>query len=279
MSTPDQPPQQLPADRDLKFFEREVSPSAYKPAYARGFHTNIPYAAEMLPEIAEIRRERGESVTLPEFSKEVVYYEGRYKLVNKIVNEQHAQGILEIGSGFSPRGLEMTANPEMRYVEIDTPALMAQKRRVVAKLTEQSEIPTRPYFHLQEGSGLDLATLEAADAHLIPGQPIVTEGFVSYLRGEELVNFSKNMHDLLRKHGGGCWIQTVMPIRSKAKRANPEDFVRLYEQQGFTVERRSVSEVKDELISMKQLTPDDSSEVNQLLTTEAMVLVMRVKES
>jgi len=102
-----------------------ISPTAFTVAYRRTF-SDIPFTKELYNELEKIRLKNNE----PDFPDEYKFlqmaplFEARHKLINKLTIDQHNFQILDIASGLTPRGLEMTADANYKYIEIDLPEII-----------------------------------------------------------------------------------------------------------------------------------------------------------
>ena len=286
-------------------YER-ISPTAWGVAYRRTF-TDIPYSTEIFDELQEIMKrtksaaelEQLESLKYPEMTP---MFEARYKLVNRLLKENNANQILEIASGFSQRGIEMAQDPSVEYVEVDLPAVIAEKRGVMEKLIAEKKIPEQPNLHIDEGSALDMNDLSKA-AEPFKEKPIavVNEGLLRYLNFEEKATVARNVHELLERFGG-VWITPDITLREgisdqsdekmKAQNARVEKLVgvdfsknvfdnedaarKFFEDLGFSVERHSFTEMNNELVSPQKLNL--SSEQVEKTIGRLVVFAMRLKK-
>lgn len=199
-------------------------------------------------------------------------YEARYKMVSRIITESGVNQILEIASGFSPRGLDMTTDSSIKFAEVDTPALIAQKQKVIEQLIAESAIVPRANLHIQGGDALDISTLEHATAQFSPGTPvaIITEGFMTYLDEDESQRFGYHIRTLLERYGG-YWLVTSVPI---SKKRSKHDMRTQLERLGFEIKSRSLIEVKDQLTSLDKLDQDQRQTAEKDLAEEATVYIM-----
>lgn len=151
--------------------------------------------------------------------------EARYLAVNRVLKKLEIPNILEIGSGLSPRGLNLSGGPTCTaYVETDLPGILNVKRKLARKLLAPSHrLKKRLFF--QAASFLKRSQLERAAA-LLPLGPIavVSEAVLPYLtHAEKRIAFA-NIRSLLFKLGG---FFVTPDIRTRAehdemKKANPE---------------------------------------------------------
>ena len=148
--------------------------------------------------------EKLESLIGPEITP---FMEARVKLVNRILKEKNVKQILEIAAGFSSRGIEMTKDASINFIEVDLPGIMNEKRGILKALVfEQSKISSRPNLYFYDGNALNQGDLLTA-TKVFKKEPIavVNEGLLTYLDFEEKANVAGNVHRLLESFGG-VWV-------------------------------------------------------------------------
>src|SRR5689334_8877841 len=107
-----------------------ISVTAKVAAYYRQF-SDIPFAAEVAKRIGadeafeKIVREHG--LDRDKLTFYAPMFEARYKSITKLIVESGATQVLELASGYSLRGLDLTRSGTIRYVEADLPEVVAPK--------------------------------------------------------------------------------------------------------------------------------------------------------
>ena len=257
-----------------------IIPTGWLTAYGRTF-SDIPYAQEMFEELEAVRQQSSDAGILEEMkdTKLGPHFEARHKLLNKLIRQTGINQVIEIAAGLSTRGLELSADPEIDYVEVDLPAMMADKRKIIDSLEKKKVIEARSNLRMQDGNALDLGDLERAAAGFDPGRPIVVanEGLLRYLSFPEKEQYVRNVQSLLSKFGG-VWITAdislpkvvykeddVMTVRRQRLTEitgkditnnlfkDEDDAKKFFEGLGFDVESHSFLEVTDELTSPQKL--------------------------
>jgi hypothetical protein len=104
-------------------FEK-ISPTAFMTCLARQF-SGIPYSRE-IAERAIIQH----SPYLP------LLLESRYRAINRQAERQNITQVLELASGFLPRGMQMTLDPQITFIESDLPETIAAKRKLCESIIE-----------------------------------------------------------------------------------------------------------------------------------------------
>lgn len=196
---------------------RRVSASALVTAFARGEHTQILWAKEMLA----ILRDRGASLTGGPWSEDTTRYapvfEARFRAVSHLLKEKAATQVLELAAGLSPRGMEFSQQGVM-YVEADLPEAITLKREVVTAILDS--VPVNLY--LCAASVIDRAQMFACCSPFATDWPlaVTTEGLLRYLTFEEKMQLAKNVYEILRCYGG-WWITPDIHLKSWADRQSP----------------------------------------------------------
>ena len=260
-------------------YER-IGPTAWGIAYRRTFF-DIPHSREIFHELQRIMEP-------PELTPELederasahdLQFEARFRLVSRLLKEKGADQVLEIASGFSPRGLILAQDPSITYVELDLQGILRAKRDIVEKLVQQSKVRRQSNLHFWEGNALAVQDLQGA-ARIFRDRPIavIHEGLLRYLSFQEKALMAENIHRLLERFGG-VWITPDISVRKKGfsvadektKEQNlreqrmtgidltknrfdsEEAAFRFFEGLGFRVERHSFMEVADELVLPQRL--------------------------
>ncbi len=261
-----------------------ISPTAWLVAYQRTL-SDIPLSSEIFHELdALVRQTRSapeiDGVDALKSSPLAVMWEARFKVVNHVLQACQARQVLEIAAGFSPRGLNLTGDASVTYVEVDLPGLIQDKRRIVETLMAQAKIPARPNFHLAEGNALNLDDLRSATRYFAD-QPlaVIHEGLLAYLDHAQRAALASNVHALL-EHFGGVWItpdiDVPLPAGALGQAAgtlkdrmgqiealtgvdvlknrfeNEEAARAFFEGLGFQVAQHSFLEIADQLVSRAQ---------------------------
>lgn len=130
-------------------------------------------------------------------------------MIDQVVRESGATQVLEIASGLSPRGATFSADPALRYVEVDLPGMVARKRELLSRTEEGKRVLARPNWSLQAA---DARTDDLA-ARLEPGRPacVVGEGLFMYLDAAEQRALWSRIAAALRHAGSGTFVFDLTP--------------------------------------------------------------------
>lgn len=169
----------------------QISQTAFMTSLARQF-TDIPYAKE-IARFVEAQRAARFAVIL----------EARFKAINQMMARYPITQILELASGFLPRGLTLSVDPQITFLESDLPAMVRNKEQLAQQL-----VGKRPNLHFLEIDATSRPNpLWQCNAYFKAEQPvlILCEGLLMYLTTDEKVQVCANVRELLQQYGG-VWI-------------------------------------------------------------------------
>jgi len=151
-------------------------------------------------------------------------FEVRYKSIGEAIRKSGATQVLELASGLSLRGLAMTRDPAITYVESDLEEVTEIKRSLVAELRRKYGLPSHGNLHLVTANALDRDALHLAVEPFRRDRPIavVHEGLLLYLSRDEMETVALNIRELLVEFGG-VWITPDFSLK--------EDVANVSEQQ------------------------------------------------
>ena len=208
-----------------------ISPSAYSLLLLKGL-TSIPFArqaAELLiapkPFIPDIENRQ------PLFWARVMHFEHRYWSVNQLMTGLPITNMLELSSGFSFRGLALSREQPVYYIDTDLPDLIATKQQFVDAF---QSAPTPPpaalpatsaaasltpaptgHYELASLNALDTAAFNAIVDRFPPGELLIlNEGLLVYLDDAEKAQLCSNIRNALLRRGG-YWITADIYIQKE----------------------------------------------------------------
>ena len=190
-------------------FDR-VSTTAQFVAYWRQY-TDIPFALDVAVYInANETIEtflRDNHVAPGEVSWYAPLFEVRYKSIQEAVRRFGLQQVVELASGFSLRGLSLTRDPGITYIETDLRGLTDEKAALVSGLRQKYGLSDYGNFHMSAADALDPGQLMFAARLLRDDRPaaVVSEGLFPYLTVREMETVVINIKTLLARYGG-VWI-------------------------------------------------------------------------
>lgn len=211
----------MPADSSL------ISVTAKVAAYYRQF-SDIPFAREIAKLIGaeaaydQILREHG--LERDKLTFYAPMFEARYKSLTQLIHQSGASQVLELASGYSLRGLDLTRRDAIRYVETDLPEVVAAKLSLLEDVRRQHGILPSPRHVVTAADALDFDQIRAAAAVFDPRQPVAVlcEGLIMYLSKAETEHLAANIHRLIGEFAGGSWITPDFTFRVEARDLPPE---------------------------------------------------------
>lgn len=197
----------------------KISPTAKLVAYFRQF-SDIAFAKD-ISDIIEAKgvaeKLCGSTSVLVDLERFVApAIEARYKSMISAIDRTGITQILELASGLSFRGITMSKNPKITYVETDLPELTLEKLSIVERVPEMSRACRRDNLHFESVDALSKNDLHRAIRHFDDKKPIaiIHEGLYMYLSRIEKEILANNIKDILNQFGG-CWITPDIMIQSE----------------------------------------------------------------
>jgi O-methyltransferase involved in polyketide biosynthesis len=199
----------------------KISLTAKLAAYMRQF-SDVPFAADVAH---LLRAEEAFDALLADQGigpTDLLWYapvfEVRYKSVARAIAAARVTQVLELASGLSLRGLAMTRDPALTYVESDLEELTDDKIALVAEIQRRHQLPSHGNLHLVAANALDRDQLRTAAARLLRGQPVavVNEGLLQYLTAAEMETVARNVRELLVERGG-VWITPDFSVKDDVR--------------------------------------------------------------
>ncbi len=246
-------------------FEK-VSLTAQLAAYMRQF-SDIPFARD----VAELLHSRevfeallqGHGISPEDLLWYAPIFEVRYKSVTAAIQRSGCRQVLELASGLALRGLVMTQNADVNYIESDLTSISAEKAQLIAILRARYGIADHHNLSFPVVNAIEMSQLREAVKTLRRDAPlaVANEGLFPYLSHAELQDLAHNIHDLLLEFNG-CWITPDFSIRGEVTRVSEQ-------QRKF---RRIVSAATDR--SMYSNAFDSLDQLEAFLSTVGFKAVM-----
>ena len=150
-------------------------------------------------------------------------FEARYKSIAETIRKSGTRQVLELASGLSLRGLAMTQDPGVTYVESDLEELTDEKAALVSDLRCRYRLATYGNLHLVIANALDRHELQTAIQNFLGGKSIVivNEGLFQYLSAGEMETVARNIRDLLVEFGG-VWITPDFSLKEDVKHVSEQ---------------------------------------------------------
>ncbi|MFN6569909.1 class I SAM-dependent methyltransferase [Dendronalium sp. ChiSLP03b] len=282
----------------LNSFDK-ISPTALLMTYARQF-SDTPYAAELAQIVdAQTVFDQYASDGFQKLLHLSPIVEARYKAVNHVLAKFESTQIMELASGLLPRGMVMSQDPKVTYVESDLPTMIDLKKQIVTQLIgERSNL----HFEAIDATNL-LNNLPLHTNYLRSSEKVIVlcEGLLQYLTFSEKEQVFTNVREMLQ-HYGGVWITTDIVTKERQLQMQGHDLAmqNFYQtianttgrsilnntfnnmehakefilKQGFCIEEYSTLEVIEELTSLQRLGVTPESIKPLLATMPVFVLTL-----
>jgi O-methyltransferase involved in polyketide biosynthesis len=188
-----------------------ISVTAKLSAYYRKF-SDIAFAAEVATLIgaddAFAELVRTHALEPEKLTFYAPMFEARYKSITQLIRSSGASQVLELACGYSLRGLDLTRDGSLSYVETDLPGVVATKRSLLDEVRRRHAITPSPLHVVAAADALDVEQLRAATAVFDRSRPamILCEGLIGYLTREETARVAGNVRMLIDSFAGGWWI-------------------------------------------------------------------------
>ena len=142
----------------------------------------------------------------------------RHTMIDHLARASGAGQILELAAGLSPRGVAFSADPAIRYTEVDLPHMSLHKRRLLERSDAGRAALARPNLRLAAAD----VTEAPLDDLVIPGEPlfVIAEGLLMYLPPAKQRALWRKIAALLGRAGAGALVLTWSP-RSSSRRPAP----------------------------------------------------------
>ena len=199
----------------------KISFTAKLAAYMRQF-SDIPFASDVADIVGARRAFEGLLRQHAMRSEDLHFYapifEARHKSLSVMIRRARAQQVLELAAGLSTRGLALTSDPKLRYVETDLPEPVTEKHELLAAISRRHRLLPRNNLRVTAADALDRdQLLQIATTHMQAGlrAVIVHEGLLQYLSSSETEKVALNIHELLGRFGG-VWITPDFSLKGDA---------------------------------------------------------------
>lgn len=211
----------------------QISVTAKVSAYYRKF-SDIAFAAEVAAQIgadeafAEIVR--AHALDPAKLTFYAPMFEARYKSITQLIRESATSQVLELASGYSLRGLDLTRRGSLHYVETDLGNVIAAKLKLLADVRRRHAMQPNSSHVVAVADALELEQVRTAVAGLERGLPltVLCEGLVGYLTRAQTERLTGNVHSVLSEFSAGSWIVPDFAFRSEI-RALPAERIQLRE--------------------------------------------------
>lgn len=148
----------------------------------------------------------------------------RHAAIDRLLTDSGCSRVIEVASGFSPRGVSFSADPACEYTEIDLPDMVAAKRRQLEASEAGRSALQRGNFSLRAGdiTRLDfVAEFAGADSEgRADSQPtaVISEGLMMYFKREQQLAIWRSIAALVAATGG-VYLFDYIPLSEEPPRS------------------------------------------------------------
>lgn len=138
----------------------------------------------------------------------------RHAGIEHLLGESNCSQVIEIAAGFSPRGSEISADPSIRYFEVDLPPVIAAKRALLQATPAGQMVLRRANLALLEGDAT------AMDWNRFAACPsfIITEGLMMYFDRAAQMLIWRAIAEFLRTNRGE-YVFDYLPVPDEPRRS------------------------------------------------------------
>jgi O-methyltransferase involved in polyketide biosynthesis len=139
----------------------------------------------------------------------------RHAAIDALLKRSGARQVLELAAGLSRRGATFSEDPDVRYTELDLPAVSRKKRALLERTEEGRAVLARPNFRLVEGDVQD-AELETWTE---PGVPlfVIAEGLMMYLQPPQQRGLWERIARVCQRAGQAGFVFDLVPASEQPK--------------------------------------------------------------
>ncbi len=174
----------------------------------------------------------------------------RHAMIDAIMAESGARQVVELASGLSRRGAATSANPDVRYTEVDLPRVVDKKQKLLTRSKRGREIAARDNLHFVRGDVFDLNLDE-----LVEDGPVcvIAEGLLMYFDQQRQKQLWSKIAALMAKHPGSTFAFDLVPFIEQPKPGVVgRSFERLFRKftrgATFAFDERSRDDLRNDLI-------------------------------
>ena len=189
-----------------------ISPSALSLLLMKS-QTTIAFAKEAAALLwgDSVPSELADAMRAENARRRLRHFEGRYRSLDRLIEEAGCSRVLELGAGLSFRGLELARTRDVFYADTDLPEIAALKLELVGKLQPAGLVGTLRVHAL---NALDSEAFAAAvDAIPIGPLAIANEGLLIYLNKREKAQLAANVRAALLARGG-IWLTADVYVQN-----------------------------------------------------------------
>jgi O-methyltransferase involved in polyketide biosynthesis len=140
----------------------------------------------------------------------------RHVILDALVLESGTTSVIELAAGLSARGVRVTSDPNVTYVEVDQPRVVAKKRELLGRTDAGRAALRRPNLTMVAGDALALS-LDSLLAPEAQRPVVIAEGLMMYLDATSQRRLFAAVAELLSARGGGAFAFDLVPSIEQPK--------------------------------------------------------------
>jgi O-methyltransferase involved in polyketide biosynthesis len=169
----------------------------------------------------------------------------RHAGIEHLLRESKCPQVIEIAAGFSPRGSAISADPSIRYFEVDLPPVIAAKTALLHSTPAGQTVLRRENLALLEGD------ITAMDWRRFAASPsfIITEGLMMYFDRAAQMRIWRDIAEFLRANRGE-YVFDYLPTPDEPRRSFAGRLLsrmRGPKRRAFACDERNRHEIADDL--------------------------------
>lgn len=196
---------------------QDISYTALLTMYPRIF-TDIPFSKLIYELVLSLLNSHGYRLISIEDKKPFLApeLEYRYKLIDKLIDSSSFDVIVEIGSGFSTRGL-IYSNKNINYLEIELDEICCIKKNIYHEILKRNCSNITHIPKIFSGNILDDTTWDRINDYIRNKKVLfINEGLLRYLKKDQKTYVGNHISDSIKKTGGK-WITADVTLRNLIK--------------------------------------------------------------
>ena len=133
-----------------------------------------------------------------------------YEAINRVIRESGCKNVLDVGCGYSPRGI-LLAREGYKYVGIDLPPVIDGMHCCVDRINSDESVSGSVEYIVADATNDD--SMKDAASRFDGDICVIAEGLIMHLSHDEMTCVYKNIRSILEEHGG-CFISTDCNVKN-----------------------------------------------------------------
>jgi O-methyltransferase involved in polyketide biosynthesis len=133
----------------------------------------------------------------------------RHAMIDHLAHQAGAPQVIELASGLSRRGAAMSADPAVRYVEVDLPHVLEKKAALLQRTDRGRAVSERQnlQFEAHDVADLDLSTLVDPAIQTT----VLSEGLLMYLDADAQRDLWRRIAAITSQHAKSIYLFDLVP--------------------------------------------------------------------